>query len=809
MKHRLAALLSLLWLLAWGQNTTALGQESTGRLIVSPDGPYTTIAAALAAAHDGDMIEVHGGTYQAPLVVEKSVYLEGISWPVIDGGGKGLVVSLGAPDITFRGFVVRGSGIEPDRNHAGITATAPGVLIENNRLEDVLFGIFLAESENSVVRGNDVTSKAEYDVGRKGDGIRLWYSPGVTVEGNSIHDTRDMVVWYSSDVVIRNNTIRNSRYGVHLMYCDGAEISGNHLLDNSVGIYVMYSNDVRLQRNLLRGQRGPSGYALGFKDADNITVTENVLVDNRAGAYLDGMPFSPQGFGHFEGNILAFNDAGIMMQPAVRGNVFSNNTFWENSSQVSIQGGGAVGANTWEGNTWSDYAGFDADGDGLGDVPYRAERFFESLTDREPRLQALAYSPAAQAIEFAGRSFPIIRPQPKLTDTMPRLQPLPIPAFARPAATSPWPTVAAAVGLLSIGVLGGVLATGYKRRTTLRRSTAAQGAQCRLDDNRPVTLPSRTQDQPQGRGGNNNKELPMSNSQSPIANRQFPIQVNSVSKRYGTVQALDEVSFAAKEGQALALWGENGAGKTTLLKAILGLIDFDGSLEIEGHDAKQAGKLARRRIGYVPQEAIFYDWPVQATMEFYAHLKGTGNLRPPSERIPALLTRLGLAEHADKPVPALSGGLKQRLALAIALLADPPVLLLDEPTTNLDAQARRDYLALLAGLRLEGKTIIFASHRLEEVLALADQVLLLEQGQLLEIIGPQALQVRLAPEVELTLWVAEGQRPAALVHLQQAGLATHLNGRGTVVVRVHNNQKVMPLQTLQSKGISVKDFEVE
>jgi ABC-type multidrug transport system ATPase subunit len=136
-------------------------------------------------------------------------------------------------------------------------------------------------------------------------------------------------------------------------------------------------------------------------------------------------------------------------------------------------------------------------------------------------------------------------------------------------------------------------------------------------------------------------------------------------------------------------------------------------------------------------------------------------------------------------------------------------LLLDEPTANLDAQARRDYLALLAGLRLEGKTIIFASHRLEEVLALADQVLLLEQGQLLEIIGPQALQVRLAPEVELTLWVAEGQRPAALVHLQQAGLATHLNGRGTVVVRVHNNQKVMPLQTLQSKGISVKDFEVE
>ena len=782
MKHHLAALLGLLWLLAWGQNTTALGQESAGRLVVSPNGPYTTIPAALAAARDGDTIEVHGGTYQAPLVVERSVHLEGVDWPVIDGGGRGLVVSLAAPDITFRGFVVRGSGVEPDRNHAGITASAAGVLIENNRLEDVLFGIFLAESENSVVRGNDITSKAQYDAGRKGDGIRLWYSPGVTVESNTVHETRDIVVWYSSDVVLRNNVIRNSRYGVHLMYCDGAEISGNHLLDNSVGIYVMYSNDVLVHRNLLRGQRGPSGYALGFKDADNVTITENVLVDNRAGAYLDGMPFSPQGFGRFEGNILAFNDAGIMMQPAVRGNVFSNNTFWENSSQVSIQGGGAVGANIWEGNTWSDYAGFDADGDGRGDVPYRAERFFESLTDREPRLQALAYSPAAQAIEFAGRSFPIIRPQPKVTDLGPRLQPLPIPAFARPASPSPWPMLAAAVALLGIGAICGFLAFGNRRPAT-------------GDSNKEQSMP--------------NLQPPISNLRSLVSNLQSPIHVDCVSKRYGANQALDQVSFLAELGQALALWGENGAGKTTLLKAILGLIDFEGSIQVEGHNVKQAGKLARRNIGYVPQEAIFYDWSVQATMEFYAHLKGTGNLRAPTERISALLIRLGLAEHADKPVPALSGGLKQRLALAIALLADPPVLLLDEPTANLDAQARRDYLALLASLRRDGKTLIFASHRLEEVLALADQVLLLEQGRLLEIIRPQALQARLAPEVELTLWVAEGQRPAALAHLQQAGLTTHLNGRGTVVVRVHNNRKVVPLQTLHSKGISVKDFEVE
>jgi ABC-type multidrug transport system ATPase subunit len=105
-----------------------------------------------------------------------------------------------------------------------------------------------------------------------------------------------------------------------------------------------------------------------------------------------------------------------------------------------------------------------------------------------------------------------------------------------------------------------------------------------------------------------------------------------------------------------------------------------------------------------------------------------------------LLAKLGLADHANKPVPTLSGGLRQRLALAIALLADPPVLLLDEPTANLDAQAQREYLALLSMLcHEEGKTLVFASHRLEEVEMLAKRVLVLEHGRLVKVLTPAEL----------------------------------------------------------------------
>jgi ABC-type multidrug transport system ATPase subunit len=145
----------------------------------------------------------------------------------------------------------------------------------------------------------------------------------------------------------------------------------------------------------------------------------------------------------------------------------------------------------------------------------------------------------------------------------------------------------------------------------------------------------------------------------------------------------------------------------------------------------------------------------------------------------------------------------------VALLADPPVLLLDEPTANLDAQAQRDYLHLLKDLRQrEGKTILFASHRLEEVEALANRVLLLEHGQLVATLTPLELLERLMPELELALWVPEAQRPGALAVLASAGWPAHANGRGTVVVRVRAGHKLRPLEALQARGITVTDFDL-
>jgi nitrous oxidase accessory protein len=213
------------------------------------------------------------------------------------------------------------------------------------------------------------------------------------------------------------------------MYCDDALIEENRLLGNSVGAFLMYSRRMIMQHNTVASNRGPSGYGIGLKDMDDAIVRNNLFLDNRIGAYIDGSPREVDSIGRFEGNVFAYNDIGIEMLPAVRHNEFEANSFVDNEEQVAIAGGGGgqPGANDWTvggvGNYWSDYAGFDADRDGAGDVTYRSQRLFEDLMQREPALRLFLYSPATNALDFAAKAFPVVRPQPKLEDSAPIMAP--------------------------------------------------------------------------------------------------------------------------------------------------------------------------------------------------------------------------------------------------------------------------------------------------------------------------------------------------------------------------------------------------
>lgn len=732
-------------------------------LAVTPDGPYRSIAAALAAASPGDTIEVRGGVHAGPLVVDRAVTLVGIDAPVLDGGGRGTVVTLAAPGAALRGFTVRASGVDLNAEDAGVAVQAANVVVADNQVEDVLNGISLANAPRSVIRGNSIRGKADLPDPLRGDGLRLWYSSDVLVEGNQIEDSRDCVIWYSANLRLIGNTIENGRYGLHLMYDDGAEITGNVLRGNSVGAYLMYSRSVTLRGNLLAGSWGPSGFGLGLKDVDDLLLEENWLVDNRVGLWNDNSPSSLEATTRLQRNVVASNDIALTLQPSVQRNTFVDNLFRDNRQQVSVPGGGALRGNQWfehgRGNYWSDYGGFDANGDGIGDVPYRAEALLAELMDRWPQLRLFQFGLVDNAIEFAARAFPTLRRAPRLIDEAPLMLPPSVPPPPGQAAAEPRPALSVAAGLLALA--GGLLALA---RVRLERAVE------------PAATPAGA----------------------------ATLRVEGLSKRYGRIVAVEGLTFTVAPGEVIALWGPNGAGKTTVLKCILGLLSYTGRVHVAGHDAHDDGKAARRALGYMPQAVAFHDdLTVAETVSFYARIKGL-----PPARTEARLASLGLAEHAAKPVGALSGGLRQRLALAVALLADPPLLLLDEPMSNLDAAGREFVVRLLDELRQHGTAIVLTSHRLEEIEALAARVLVLNGGQPAFVCPPHELAHRLGLRVGLTLRVPRLQHDQAVAVLRAAGLIPHPNGVG-ISVAVRPAEKMPAIRLLEGAGIAVTDFTLE
>ena len=199
---------------------------------------------------------------------------------------------------------------------------------------------------------------------------------------------------------------------------------------------------------------------------------------------------------------------------------------------------------------------------------------------------------------------------------------------------------------------------------------------------------------------------------------------------------------------------------------------------------------------------MYYDMTVREFRAFYSGLKKTSM----AEGL-ARLGRFGLVDHATKAVRSLSGGMNQRLALARALLSDPPLLILDEPTANLDAEARRALVTLLAELKAAGKTIVFSSHRAEEVQALADRVLVLEDGRLVAD-GPSPILQATGAATALRLYVAGESLDPALIALTAHGFRATRNG-SSLRVQVQPGEKGGPLHVLARAHIPVHDFDLE
>jgi ABC-type multidrug transport system ATPase subunit len=264
------------------------------------------------------------------------------------------------------------------------------------------------------------------------------------------------------------------------------------------------------------------------------------------------------------------------------------------------------------------------------------------------------------------------------------------------------------------------------------------------------------------------------------------------------------VSFKVpKNGRALLL-GPNGAGKSTMIKAIMGVHRFAGKITVDGIDVSRKGVPARAKIGYVPQYSAFYEnLSVDQESRFIGKIKGASR-----DSIQEKLAIVGLTDATKKAMKALSGGMRQRFALAMALLTDPPMLIFDEPLANIDLKGQLDFLGLVRNLALGGHTLLIATH-LTGLSEFADQVVVLNRGRKIAEGAPDILLSQLDPDQTIYLKPKIGKQKEVVEIISRSN-AKILNDKSlTMVVSVPNSKKFVLLNSLFSNGGLLDDIAIE
>jgi ABC-2 type transport system ATP-binding protein len=245
------------------------------------------------------------------------------------------------------------------------------------------------------------------------------------------------------------------------------------------------------------------------------------------------------------------------------------------------------------------------------------------------------------------------------------------------------------------------------------------------------------------------------------------LQVTGLSKSFGARRAVDAVSFRVEAGQTLGLIGPNGAGKSTTVGMICGLLKADlGEVLLDGQPLDHGANSAKRKIGLVPQElAIYEDLSARENLRLFGALYGLKGVVLKA-RCDDVLQLVNLTERAaDKPA-TFSGGMKRRLNIAAALLHDPQLLILDEPTVGVDPQSRNAIFATLAELQREGRSLIYTSHYMEEVERLADHIVVIDHGKVIADETPAALYRRLPAQAALDVELAQPATEDILTRLR-------------------------------------------
>jgi nitrous oxidase accessory protein len=387
---------------------------------------FDALAAVVADPHGPSELWLRG-TYRGDLIVKRSISIHAAN-ATLEGTGTSTVLTIEASDVAIEGLAVRHSGRRRTTEDAAIKATGDRIRLSDIRVDDSLFGISLQACHDCILERARVSGFTD-EADLRGDGIKLWEAHGSIVRGCTVERVRDVVVWYTRRATVEDNIVRKSRYGTHFMYAHDATVRRNRVEENTVGIFVMYSKHLTVESNVLAGARGAAGMGIGFKDSDDIRIAKNWIVANTTGTYLDDSPRTPDQPVVFESNVLALNDVAMRLHGADKGVRVRGNDFRENAVTIEIDGGGDALACDVRGNHYSDYEGYDLNGDGIGDVPYRVNALSTELTDSRPALKLFQGTVAMNAIDAIAHAVPVLDSKMLLVDPAPLVR---APEVAKP-----------------------------------------------------------------------------------------------------------------------------------------------------------------------------------------------------------------------------------------------------------------------------------------------------------------------------------------------------------------------------------------
>ncbi len=380
--------------------------------------PRDSIALTVKSAASGDTVKVERGYYHEHIVIDKPLSLIGANRPTISGDNEaGDVIRINSRDVRVEGFIVRDSGADLTAQNAGIYV-APGsdrAVIRNNDLTYNLFGLWIEKVKDVQIINNLITGKRDFLSSQRGNGIQLYNTTGAQIIGNNIGFTRDGIyVDVSHHALFRGNKMHHLRYGTHYMnsYYNVWEDNDSYL--NRGGLALMEVRNLVVRNNRAWGN---SDHGIMLRTIQDSLIENNVVAGNGRGFFIYDAEYNT-----LRNNLVVGNRVGVHLWAGSIHNTVEGNDFIGNQDQIKYV---ASKDELWgkdRGNYWSNYVGWDRDGDGVGDVPYEANDIVDRMTWKHPMVKLLLNSPAVQTLRLVAQQFPLLR-APSVVDRKPRMRP--------------------------------------------------------------------------------------------------------------------------------------------------------------------------------------------------------------------------------------------------------------------------------------------------------------------------------------------------------------------------------------------------